>query len=271
MKKMSLKKKIILVLTGFVVILLLAGFINPLEITSYNVTNNKIPVDFDNYTIVQISDFHLKSFGKNEKRLINKVKKCNPDIIVFTGDMIDEYHDNIDNLTHLVKGLSDIAPIYQVTGNHEKTNMVNYSDMVNIYSEYGVTDMNDKSIELTIGNSSINLTGIDYYSSPDTWNTLPPDDSQYSILLYHNAGAFDETSKLNFDLILSGHTHGGIIRIPFVGGLINTDRSFGAKYESGVYTLNNSTLISNRGLGNAPIPRYNNPRELVKITLHSSN
>ena len=266
------KRRRIIRIACFVIIAILStGFINPLKTTTYNITNSLISKDFDGFTIVAISDFHLKSFGKKEAKLIKEIKDCNPDIIVFTGDMIDENHKNIDNLEYLLEGIHDLCPIYQVTGNHEKENMVFYSQMQDLYDKYGVIDMNDNKVYIERNGSKIFLAGIDYYGFPDYWDDFKAPADTFSILLYHNAEAFDETSKLGYNLVLSGHTHGGIIRLPFAGGLISTDVKLGANFEKGVYDLNGSTLISNTGLGAAPLPRYNNPREIVKIVLKSED
>lgn len=268
---MNKKKKIKLVLFAIILIILISGLINPLTVSKYTITDEAIPEEFDGFTIVHISDFHDKSFGKNEKRLIKKIKECNPDLILLTGDMIDSTCKDIDNITYLIEGLRDVCPIYQVDGNHEKDDMVLFSQLCDMYKEYGVVDLNDNNTYITQGNASIYLGGISMNTYPgEGYVTLPPKDV-YSILLYHNAGAFEVTSQLNYNLILSGHTHGGIIRLPFIGGLINPDISLGAEYESGHYTLNNSTLISNRGLGDSVIPRFYNSREIVSITLRKGD
>ena len=264
---MNRKKKIKFILITIILVILISGLINPLTVAEYTITDASIPEEFDGYTIVHISDLHNKSFGNNEKRLIKKIKDCNPDLILLTGDMIDSTCNDIDNITYLIEGLHDICPIYQVDGNHEKDDMVLFSQLCSMYKEYGVVDLNDSNAYINRENDSIYLGGVSMSTYPSTdYVTTPPKDT-YSILLYHNAGAFEITSQLNYDLILSGHTHGGIIRLPFVGGLINPDISLGAEYESGYYTLNNSTLISNRGLGDSVIPRFYNSREIVSITL----
>ena len=267
----EIKKKAKVIIICIVFIIVICGLINPLTISQYTITDESIPEEFDGYTIVQISDLHDKSFGKDEKKLINKIKECEPDLILLTGDMIDSTCNDIDNITHLVKGLYDICPIYQVDGNHEKDDMVLFSQLCDMYKEYGVIDLNDNNAYITKGKSSLYLNGISMSTYPGDDNTLLPPTDTYSILLYHNAAAFEVTSQLNYNLVLSGHTHGGIIRLPLVGGLISPDITLGAKYESGYYKIGNSTLISNRGLGDSVIPRFYNTREIVSITLKKGN
>ena len=96
------------------------------------------------------------------------------------------------------------------------------------------------------------------------------DTTTFHILLDHSSAAFDYTKTLGYDLILSGHAHGGVIRLPIVGGLIDNRNFFFPKYSSGVYTHQNSTLISNRGLGDTDLPRFNNNPEIILITLEQT-
>lgn len=265
---MKKKKKIIKFIICLLIIVIAIGFINPLTTTSYNVSSKKIGTDLDGFTIVQVSDFHCKSFGKEESKLIDEINNCKPDVIFLTGDMIDGDHP-VDNVEYLLKGICDTCPIYQVTGNHEKDNPAYMAELSKLYKQYGVININDKTTTLSVGDSKIFIGGIDYNAFPDYWDTLKPPSDVFSILLYHNASAFDDISKLGYDLVLSGHAHGGIIRLPLVGGIISTDLKLGARYEKGIYEKNNSTLIANTGLGAAPLPRFYNRREIVKITLHS--
>ena len=95
--------------------------------------------------------------------------------------------------------------------------------------------------------------------------------TMFNILLYHGTDKFDGIAPYNYDLVLSGHTHGGIVCLPFIGGIISNQKELFPKYDSGVYTSGLSTMISSRGLGDASIPRFHNPREVICITLHHSS
>ena len=121
--KRRLIAKVLLLLVAFS----LLAFASPLRMVKYNLTYSNLPEAFDDYRILQITDFHCKEFGNQEKSLINMVKKARPDIIVLTGDIVDEKHP-VDNAVYLLEGLTQIAPVYYVTGNHEFVKGAPYQD-----------------------------------------------------------------------------------------------------------------------------------------------
>lgn len=270
-KVLTRKSSILLIIIGFILSYIILGFYNPLTITEYSYTSSKIPKGFDGYRITQISDFHCKDFGYQEESLIQAIRNTNPDIIVFTGDSIDDEHP-IDNYAYLLEGIKDIAPIYYINGNHEYDTTAPLQESLALHEKYHITNLNDSSVILTQGDDSILLSGLDFRKTMqhlrndiDYANT-----SYFNILLYHGTDKFDGIAPYNYDLVLSGHTHGGIICLPFVGGIITNQKELFPKYDSGVFTLGHSTMISSRGLGDASVPRFHNPREVVCITLHSA-
>lgn len=266
-------KHIILTVLLLIIIYVAVGFINPLVTTHYTVSNTKIPEAFDGYRICHISDFHCKEFGNQEQRLIKVIRSMEPDIIVFTGDSIDNEHP-IDNYQYLLEGIHDVAPIYYIAGNHEYDEGAPYEEMLTLHETYNITDLNDSSVVLNKDNSSILLTGLDFSESLKGLqsNIQYANTSIFNILLFHGTNLFDSVSPYNYDLVLSGHTHGGIVCLPFVGGVISNRKELFPKYDSGVFTSGISTMISSRGLGDATIPRFHNPREVICITLrHASN
>lgn len=247
------------------------GFYNPLVTTHYTFTSSKVPLGFDGFRITQISDFHCQDFGYQESELIQAIRDTNPDIIVFTGDSIDDEH-TIANYAYLLEGIHNIAPIYYINGNHEYDKTAPFIESLALHKKYGVIDLNDQSFVLTRQNDSIRLTGLDFQKTMlNLRDTISyADTSFFNILLYHGTDKFDGIAPYNYDLVLSGHTHGGIIRLPFIGGIITNEKELFPKYDSGTFTVGHSTMISSRGLGDASIPRFRNPREIVSITLHSS-
>jgi uncharacterized protein len=252
---------------------LIAGLYNHLQITYYAYTNNKIPKEFNDYRIVQISDYHCKVFGKHNKKLIDAIIKLKPDVIVLTGDMIDGNHQDISPVNSLLQGITNIAPVYSVSGNHEFDTLAKYSELLKMYATYGVINLDDSQAVITQNNSSIVFYGLsadrmDILYNRDALPTVNP--SLFSVALYHYSNHFDYFLNYGFDLILSGHTHGGIIRLPFIGGLIGNDGNFFPKYDGGEFTLGSTTMISSRGLGDSVLPRFYNPPELVAITLKCS-
>lgn len=271
MKKFFTRKtSIYLIITLLLTLYAISGFYNPLTVTNYSYSSSKLPASFDGFKIVHISDFHCKEFGKQESDLINTIIREEPNIILFTGDSIDKDH-SIENYRYLIEGIADIAPIYYINGNHEKDIHSPITEMNSLHEQYNIISLNDTSITISIGEDSINITGIDFRKtmSDILSNIKYADTSMFNILLYHGTDKFDGIAPYNYDLVLSGHTHGGIVCLPFIGGLISNQKEFFPKYDSGVFTVKNSTMISSRGLGDADVPRFHNPREVVTITLHT--
>lgn len=237
------------------------GFLNPLTTTHYNYISAKLPASFDGYKIVMISDLHGASFGDKQIDLITKIQSCKPDLIVFTGDTTDSSHP-MNPLIDLLDGIKNIAPIYAITGNHD-----NYDKSLHeLYKAYGIPLLHSgMKIPISTATDTIYLYGANFYESIQTSNL---DTTTFNILLHHSSEAFAYTKVLGFDLILSGHGHGGVIRLPLIGGLIGNSR-FLPDYDYGVYTSDTSTMIASAGLGDAKVPRFNNPPEIVLITLRS--
>ena len=256
---------------GLFCLYVIVGFYSPLVVTNYTYTSSKIPESFNGYRILQISDFHCQDFGTQESDLIQAIRDMNPDIIVFTGDSIDDEHP-IDNYAHLLEGIHDLAPLYYINGNHEYDKLAPLAESLTLHEKYDVVDLNDASVILTRENDSILLSGLDFRKTMQNLrnNIAYANTSYFNILLYHGTDKFDGIAPYNYDLVLTGHTHGGIVCLPFIGGMITNQKELFPKYDSGIFTVGHSTMISSRGLGDAAIPRFHNPREVVCITLHSS-
>ncbi len=268
-------KKTIFTLTIAFLIFILFG-LNPfLQVTNYTYQSSEIPAGFDNFKICHISDLHCKSFGKNNETLLAKIREMNPDIVVFTGDIVDEDHTDLSCVEALLAGLAEMEiPGYYITGNHEleEDAFRQYATLLSYLEEYSITNLDDASSIITKGKDSISITGCKWYSKYLT-NFLQPTTSQgFHILLYHGADFYDLISDYNYDLVLTGHAHGGIIRFPFVDiGLLGNSGDFFPKYTSGIYQNDSqtSTMIVSRGLGDAKLPRFYNRPELICITLKS--
>ncbi len=266
-RRLIISLSIVLIL----VIFLAFGFNSSLEVTEYSYTNAKIPSEFDGYRILQISDYHNKDFGDNQASFIKAVEQANPDIIVLTGDIVDEDHEDIIASKEMTEGMADIAPTYYITGNHELKPEAEkqYEMYKQVMTDSGVVHLDNQSVYLTEGDSSIILHGKQYYAHYIDLYLEPADTDEFNILLYHGSDNFDEIAPMNYDLVLSGHAHGGVIILPFVGGLIGNEGDLFPKYDFGMFENGNSTLIANRGVGDAEIPRFFNPPEITVVTLHS--
>lgn len=251
--------------------------------TEIEVINEKIPESFHGYRIVHISDLHNTEFGKDNKRLLKKIKDAKPDIIVMTGDMIDMYRPDIDVTLCLAEELVKIASVYFVSGNHDiKT--VGRELLFAGFKEIGVTTLRNRSVTLEKDGESITLSGIDdpkflddFLSGTDEENIkntleslIENQEDTFKILLTHRPEMFDIYSSFNIDLVLSGHAHGGQINIPFKGGLIAPGQGWFPEYYEGVYEKENTQMVVNRGLGNSAFPfRINNKPEIIIAELKS--
>lgn len=256
--------------------------INTIEITKYIVENEKLPEAFDGYNIVQISDLHSK--------LMKKIKLLNPDIVVVTGDLIDGENNNYNVALDFMKEISKLYKVYYIIGNHEQKALIKkykeeYKDYFNKLYQIDFVNLDNNKVEIIKGNSNINLYGLTipyscYKYLFDNKNMTSIDSDflleklgyvdkeQFNILLAHTPFYFDEYEKWGSDLTLCGHVHGGIIRLPFIGGLLSPDRKFFPKYDLGKYIKNKSTMIVSKGLGGSKILiRVNCKPEVVSIKL----
>ncbi|MGL5540615.1 MAG: metallophosphoesterase [Erysipelotrichaceae bacterium] len=244
------------------------------------IPSERVPENFVGYRIVQISDFHNVEMGKDNEKLIAKMKEANPDMIVMTGDLVDSYHPNIEVSIAFAAKAVQIAPCYYVTGNHE-ARIAEYPELIEGLKKVGVTVMQDEALILEKENERITLLGLsdpsfstDYLFGDDTsiinarLNELKSEPSSYTILLSHRPELFDTYVLHDVDLVFSGHAHGGQFRLPFVGGLIAPNQGLFPKYDSGIYTKHNTSMVVSRGIGNSIIPfRIHNRPEIIVVEL----
>lgn len=252
---------------------------NVIGVSIQDYSNDKIPSAFDGYKIVQISDLHNKSFGKDNINLITKIIRENPDIIVITGDLLDSNRTDYQTALSFVRQASAYAPIYYVSGNHESyLPQSEYQQFINDISIY-VTIIDDRSAILEKDDDCINLVGL---ADPEMTNSILTEKQRVrdssvlnliqpdmlNILLSHRPELLSVYSAYGFDLVLSGHAHGGQFRLPFVGGIYAPNQGWFPTYSNGSYQSNNTEMIVSRGLGNSIIPiRIFNRPEIVTITL----
>lgn len=241
---------------------------------------DKLPQAFDNYKIAQVSDIHCDRVGLSDLSFIKKIKDFNPDIIVITGDVLDSYNNDMDIAYNILSQLAIIAPCYFVSGNHELRLPEEYEQLINIMKKLNITYMNNSNQLITKNNESINLVGVEdynFFKNEDNLNhranfieTLKElySTNHFNILLSHRPEKFPIYADLKYELIFSGHAHGGQWRVPFVGGIFSPSQGFFPKYTNGNYALEDSTIIVSQGLGNSSFPiRINNRIELVLATL----
>lgn len=272
-KKRHTGLKMFIALVLICVLLLIDSNVR-LTVSEYEVELTGLPVSFDGFKIVQLSDLHVTEFGKNNEKLIKKIAAQEPDIIAVTGDMIDgEGQDGY--VRALMPQLLEIAPVYYVTGNHEWASGA-IKEMFNTLDELGVRILRNDYELLTVGGESIVLAGADDPNGPYDMETREQlvtrirdaEGGNTMVMLYHRNDKLSEFASLGVDLVLSGHAHGGLIRLPFTDGLIDASRNWFPTYTAGEYTQGGTTMIVSRGLGNTGRTfRFLNNPDIVSITL----
>ena len=281
-----------LVLLIVIALLLFCSYQNRhLETTYYTYKAEQLGADLEGYRIVQISDLHNVKFGKNNQKLVDRIRECEPDMIVLTGDLVDSNHTNVDRAVQFVDEIVKICPVYYVTGNHEYwLEKSEYDELMDGLVSAGVVILDNQVVEISRGDAKFRLVGLDDRSLADgTLEALLSDESirnnqaeqkeeiadnedsgekELTVVLAHEPQDLARYAGTGVDLVLSGHAHGGQFRLPFVGGIVAPDQGFLPEYTAGEYYMNGTEMIVSRGLGNSVIPvRLFNYPEIVCVDL----
>ena len=281
---MKRKSKTILTLISFLLIILIGWTLwgnTALEVNEYEIVSDRIPQVFDGFRIVQVSDLHNAEFGEGNSKLLELLSRTDPDIIVLTGDLIDSRNTDIEIALAFAREAMKIAPVYFVSGNHE-ARVIEYEDLKMGLSEAGVNVLENQIVEITREGDSITLMGIDDPSFQESYlfgdaegvakqtiETLQRESDEYTVLLSHRPELFELYVETGMDLVFSGHAHGGQFRLPFVGGLVAPNQGFFPKYDAGLFSEENTTMIVSRGVGNSIVPlRFNNRPEIIVVMLN---
>lgn len=262
-------------------LLVAKGLDNRLETTHYTIASDKIPAEFDGFRIVQISDLHASAVPG----LIAEVKNESPDIIVLTGDLVHD-RGSFEPGTMLARKLALVSDVYFVTGNHDlkRADYVKFQEAldktstVTLHNESVTIEKNGKEITLSGIEDPFSETGTNVTESIlNSVNKIKRTDN-YHIALFHRANHMDLLCNKGFDLIISGHMHGGQVRLPNGRGVCSPKSSWGSgspmlfpKYFAGHYTKSGTDMIVSRGIGNPMIiPRLFNRPEMTVIILKSA-
>ena len=281
-----------LVLLIVIALLLFCSYQNRhLETTYYTYKAEQLGADLEGYRIVQILDLHNVKFGKNNQKLVDRIRECEPDMIVLTGDLVDSNHTNVDRAVQFVDEIVKICPVYYVTGNHEYwLEKSEYDELMDGLVSAGVVILDNQVVEISRGDAKFRLVGLDDRSLADgTLEALLSDESirnnqaeqkeetadnedsgekELTVVLAHEPQYLARYAGTGVDLVLSGHAHGGQFRLPFVGGIVAPDQGFLPEYTAGEYYMNGTEMIVSRGLGNSVIPvRLFNYPEIVCVDL----
>lgn len=246
-------KKVIIVIIILLVLIFLYGRyieINNFKIKEYTITNGNIPLSFEEIKIVHFSDL-LYYHGYNTKNLDKLVKNINnikPDVIIFSGDLFKKNESyNEDDYNILKETLSNMeASLYKyaVIGDNDEEYLEQYKDLL-YESDFQLLD-NENMLFFYKDNTPINIIGL---TNLDNIETLLETDTEYNyeIVIIHKPDNFDKLSNYGINTILSGHSLGGIVNIPYYGGIITTKGA--KKYVNDYYKLNNSEIFISNGLG----------------------
>ncbi len=248
-------------------------------LTEATIQSNRLPSAFSGYRIAHISDLHNAQYGTDNIQLLDMLRQAQPDMIAITGDFVDSRRTNFNVSLHFAQEAAKIAPVYYVIGNHEARLTDDYPLFEQQLIQCGVTVLRNDEAFIRRDDQTIRILGID---DPLTVTDKKDENeavivhalskfettaNTYTILLSHRPEFFDAYCQYQVDLVLSGHNHGGLIQIPFVGGLYANEQLF-PEYDDGLFMSNNTTMYLSRGAGNSSYTfRINNRPEISILTL----
>ena len=253
---------------------------NTIAITNYCVNNTKNDAKLK---FVVITDLHNKEYGEKNADLAELVKEQNPDFIAVCGDMVNRGDPNTTKMKDVLEKLSKIAPTYCCLGNHERDNAAKFgTDFKSETNSIGAVLLDNEYIKFTKNGKSVLIGGMSDYPYYEFYT--PDDDvpsrtlweefaekakNNFTILLHHQPEYIaEDAKKTDIDLIVCGHTHGGQIQLPFIGGVIAPNQGLFPKYDKGEFDLDGTKMIVCAGLSNTVfIPRINNQVEIGVVTV----
>ena len=276
-------KKIRRLLALLALFALAAGFVYwqnfTLQVEPVELFFESLPPQFDGLRVAELSDLHGRSFGENNVRLLRTLQKARPDMICICGDLFDEKTD-LTMLEPLLTGLTDIAPVYYVTGNHE-WQVKNLREILQKMRAWGVTVLENEGRVLSRGGAEMVVAGVHDPCGPYDMKTpaalvrelRSARGNDFILMLSHRNDELAMWSQLGVQLVLSGHCHGGVVRLPFVGGVFGTRRELFPEYDAGVYRQDGTTLFVSRGLGytNVHFRLFNRPHVPIMILRSGKN
>ncbi len=232
-------------------------------LTEVTITEENLPMAFHGYKIAHVSDLHNSHLWK---QTIKQLEKAKPDIICITGDLVDSNRPDVDVALSFVAEAVKIAPCYYVPGNHEgRLDDALYLQLTQGMEQHGVVILQDREVVLERGDEQIAIAGLGW--NENLAESISEFDG-YRILLAHHPEYIEIYKRAQYDLVLSGHVHGGQFRIPLLGGLLAPGQGWFPHYDAGVFDEGKTDLIISRGIGNSTFPvRLNNRPEVIIITL----
>ncbi len=279
-----------------IIVIVLIGIIcwgvyenNHVRVTNYELDSRRVPRDMKGLKIVQLSDLHNVRNEQLRESILDKVSYIRPDLIVFTGDMLDKHRPNVKIALDFMKKLSDIAPTYYTFGNHDYKAKGNQCLFNRLY-DFNENMARNNALVFKHKRQRMNIIGLEdpvraqrynkIYGLPkqskneivnEALEELKYNHRNFTILISHRPDFYKEYDRKNIDLVFTGHAHGGQFNIPPFGPLYAPGQGILPKYAGGMYDLKHTKMIVNRGIGNSTFPfRLNNRPEIVVVTLKNS-
>ena len=280
----------ILIFFGILVLLVILEIVR--ELHCFRIRRYKIHVPGLNGKEVKLmflSDLHGKTYGKENEKLLEAMRREEPDLILSGGDILTRGEEKTDAVAlSFLKETAKIAPLYMANGNHEEKLRLEIEKYGSRYEDYakelekaGLSILENGSVDLEVKGLPITISGMElpvecyelFHQRELTMEAMEerigkPNPSRYQILLAHNPVYMKQYASWGADLTLCGHLHGGIIRLPFIGGVVTPQAKFFPKYSGDQYVEDGHCGIVSRGLGTHTVNfRLFNMAEVVMITL----
>ena len=279
-----------MILIGVILLLCVAEWIREIRtfrITHYDIISNKLNGIKKEQTVLFLSDLHNNTYGLNNEKLLQAVKMQQPDFILIGGDMlVGKKGLSLEVAEELILELSKLCPVYYANGNHEfrmKIAPELYGEEFQAYKnnleKAGVVFLENSFAELNWDGCPVRICGLEIprecykkfkknsFTIEQMYECVGENEvEKYQILLAHNPVFMDTYKTWGADLILSGHLHGGVVRIPKVGGIITPQFSLFPKYSGELTVEGETSIVVSKGLGTHTIKvRFMNPAELIVL------
>lgn len=242
---------------------------NDFQVVEVQFQTRKVPSGSE-LRILQISDLHNKIFGKDNEPLVEAIHQANADIIVITGDLIDRRTQDLGPVLSLADRITAKHPqVYFITGNHENANPLRQK-LLDGLTARGVIVLDNRNVEIMVRGVTFTLAGVgdgSLMKLDEAFDGIDLDD--YTILLSHRPDIVVRYGDVPADLILSGHTHGGQVRLPFIGAIYAPNQGWFPKLDKGTYRIAGERyLYIDSGLGTSHLPiRFLNKSQMSLIKI----
>lgn len=249
-----------------------------LGVTRYDLSLPEGLEGLDGLKIAQMSDVHSADI---QGELQTALREAAPDLIVFTGDLVNREDRDLSCALSLAAMAAQIAPAYYAPGNHEADNPC-YPELREGLEEAGITVLENESVQLWYRGARVNIIGLLDLAFHPQGRTAAREElpgliqdlsvhGALNVVLSHRPSLMEEYEESGADLVFSGHAHGGQVRMPLIGPLFAPDEGALPDYTAGTYLAGETWVVVSRGLGNGtPFPRLWNAPELVVVTMRAS-